>query len=378
MITERHVQAIWYDRAFRPSALYTRRGTPLAVVDPGAWNLGPGPDFLDAVLEVGKERRRVKGDVEVHLHPSDWTFHRHGEDPAYANVVLHVTWECGPPPETLPPGAMSLWIGRFIASDPGFSADAIDLGAYPYARLPLGERPCCRRLKSEPEFAQTLLAASGRRRLLGKARRLQGFFAAVGRHQLFYREVMNALGYSRNSAAFSAVASAVPYGRLVSEPETAAAALLAAAGFAAIERGGRPLNAPELRLQAAADLFTATPVMALLETSDFSRDGCRAMIAMMSENHRIGRGRCAAVLANVVVPFALADGRLRDVPSWLPAEDLSAPVRLTAFRLFGRDHNPALYAGNGLLVQGLIGIHREFCLQVHPDCDACRLLEERT
>ena len=47
---------------------------------------------------------------------------------------------------------------------------------------------------------------------------------------------------------------------------------------------------------------------------------------------------------------------------------------MTAFRLLGRDHNPALYAGNGLLTQGLIHIHRTICLNVHPDCSDCMLV----
>jgi hypothetical protein len=51
-------------------------------------------------------------------------------------------------------------------------------------------------------------------------------------------------------------------------------------------------------------------------------------------------------------------------------------VRLIAFRLFGRDHNPALYAGNGLLVQGLIQVHRAYCLAAHPDCSACPLANQ--
>jgi hypothetical protein len=32
----------------------------------------PGPDFLGAVLRIGPERRRIRGDVEIHLRPSDW------------------------------------------------------------------------------------------------------------------------------------------------------------------------------------------------------------------------------------------------------------------------------------------------------------------
>ena len=101
-VSERHVQAIWYDAALRPKRLYTRRGGEVSVVSPGEWNLGPGPDFRNAVLEIGRERRRVEGDVEVHLCPADWDFHGHGADPAYRNVVAHVTWRGGPEPASLP------------------------------------------------------------------------------------------------------------------------------------------------------------------------------------------------------------------------------------------------------------------------------------
>ena len=96
---------------------------------------------------------------------------------------------------------------------------------------------------------------------------------------------------------------------------------------------------------------------------------------ILTANGYVGRGRAAAILANVIVPFAIAEGRLWEAPSWLPAEDVSSPVRLTAFRLFGRDHNPAvLYATNGLRIQGLIQIRRDFCLTIHPDCEQCSLI----
>ena len=63
-ITERHVQAIWYDSSLRPAQLRTVRGGEVRVVDPGIWNLESGPDFRHAVLELGRDRRRVEGDVE--------------------------------------------------------------------------------------------------------------------------------------------------------------------------------------------------------------------------------------------------------------------------------------------------------------------------
>ena len=377
-LTERHVQALWYDAALRPEGLVTRRGATVRVISPGEWNLGPGPDFLRAVLELGPERRRVTGDVEVHLCPADWDLHAHGSDERYRNVIAHVTWGCGPEPSSLPPAAVSIWLGRFFVSRTDFSPGDIDLGAYPFARLPLGTRPCATELADAPDRAAEVLLAAGRRRLSLKARRLAGFLCAApgGRRQLFYEEVMNALGYSRNSASFRRLARRLPLADLPADAELARAALLAAGGFEEWDRSPmRPDNTPERRIAGAATLFTTTDVMALAGAGDFSRSACRDMVRLLVFGQCMGRGRAAAILANVVVPFAVAEGRLVSPPDWLPPEDISEPVRLTAFRLFGRDHNPsALYAGNGLLIQGLIQIHREYCQGIHPDCDRCTLL----
>lgn len=398
-LTERHVQAIWYDAALRPKRLVTRRGSEVFVVSPGEWNLGPGPDFRRAVLEVGAERRRVVGDVEVHLAPGDWDFHRHGADPNYRNVVAHVTWGGGPVPTSLPAWAISIWLGRFVTADLSFAPEQIDLAAYPFARLPLDGRPCERRFGNDPDGARAVLAAAGRHRLRMKARRLAGRLCerarsvagratdalAMVRRQVFYEEVMTALGYAKNAAPFRRVAERVPLDALPREMPAARMALLVAGAFETWERAGlRPWNAPESRLAHAAEAFTETPVMELCEVRDFSRAACRQMVAAMCGARRrvegglrercMGRGRAAAILANVIAPFALAEERTEDVPDWLPPEDVSEPVRLTAFRLFGRDHNPAaFYSDNGLLIQGLLQVHRDYCLRHHPDCAVCRL-----
>ena len=92
------------------------------------------------------------------------------------------------------------------------------------------------------------------------------------------------------------------------------------------------------------------------------------------ETALLGDSRAAAIVTNVVLPFAAAEESLPDgALDRLPPEDLSAPMRLTALHLFGRDHNPALYADNGLLQQGLLQIHLDFCLSARPGCDACAL-----
>lgn len=376
-ITERHVQAIWYDAALRPSRLFTRRGEAVAVISPGEWNLGAGPDFQNAVLEVGRDKRRVVGDVEIHLCPSDWDFHRHGTDPNYRNVIAHVTWRCGPNPNSLPPGAVSIWIGRFVTGNPSFSPEQIDLTAYPYARLPTAGRPCEEWIDHNPDRAHDALSAAGRHRLRMKARRLSGRLCAARGHrrQVFYEEVMTALGYVRNQAQFRHIAERVPIAALPGEVSVARSALLAAGSFEDWNRTGqRPWNEPSRRLAAAAAVFTDTPTLCLADADDFSPAACRGMLDVLCGRRFMGRGRAAAIIANVVLPFAIAEGRVNEVPDWLPAEDVSSPVRLTAFRLFGRDHNPAaFYSGNGLFIQGLLQIHRDYCLQHHPDCQGCRI-----
>ncbi len=382
-VTERHVQAIWYDAAMRPRRLRTRRGSEVSVVSPGEWNLGAGPDFRNAVLEIGPDRRRIVGDVEIHLCPADWDLHGHGADPRYRNVIAHVTWRGGPDPGSLPSGAVSIWLGPFVTEDPAFSPDRIDLSAYPYSHLPSEIRPCEARLAHDPDLARQILADAGRRRLRMKARRLVGRLCAraaadaSARRQVFYEEVMTALGYSRNQAQFRHVAERIPIAALPEDPSAAKTAMQVAAGFEDWCRSSRPNNNPELRIAHAADIFTSTPTMSLADAADFSKAACRAMVSAMCGDHFIGRGRAAAILVNVVVPFAIAEERTSEVLDWLPPEDISEPVRLTAFRLFGRDHNPAaLYSGNGLLIQGLLQIHRDHCLPTHPDCGRCGLAKD--
>ena len=201
------------------------------------------------------------------------------------------------------------------------------------------------------------------------------------RRQVFYEEIMTALGYSRNTAQFRHVAERVPIAFMPRDTDAARTALLVAGEFEEWNRAGlRPWNQPEKRLADAAAVFTTTPTMDFAAADDFSSAACRAMVAAMcgvrNEGARcMGRGRAAAILANVVVPYALAEERMAEPPEWLPPEDVSQPVRLTAFRLFGRDHNPAaVYSTNGLLIQGLLQIHRDYCQRIHPDCGDCALL----
>lgn len=381
-ISERQVQAVWYDGALRPDGLMTLDGEPLRVLDSGIWNLEAGPDFKNAVVEVGSPPRRMMGDVEIHVRPSDWTAHAHSSDPAYRRVVVHATWFAGQPPPGLPPGCASVSLGGLAAARPGFDLAKIDVGAYPFACIPREPRPCELALRGRPDAIIAVLSAAGRARLARKAVRIKEILLHGGScDQLFYEEVFAALGYKYNAFPFRDIAAQMPWSELPADPGYAETALSCVAKMKVTQErpwrrsNVRPANSPERRLKAAAALFSQGPALrGRLMACDLSeRKGQRAAAAVLCDGNLMGRRRAGAIIANVLVPFAIAEGGMAEAPEWILPEDVSAPVRLAAFRLLGRDHNPSLYAGNGLLIQGLLHVHREFCLAVHPGCGACAL-----
>lgn len=229
--TERHLKCVWFATELRPVDLRTERGEQVIVERPGRWNLEKGPDFLQAALLVGPERRRMVGDVEVHVHPADWQRHGHADDPAYGRVIGHITYFSGRLPEpALPPGAVQIALNESLLNNPCFSFEAIDLTAYPFAsRQP---RTPCSKLMSrwDPDKVAALLESAGMIRMERKAGPIAAAVEQKGEDQVLYEEIMSALGYKHNRMPFRRLAEIVPLDLLREEcglNATAAYALLA-------------------------------------------------------------------------------------------------------------------------------------------------------
>jgi len=88
-IAEALIWQIWQDYVPRSKRLKLTDGRTVRVYHPGIMNTDSGPDFLGAELSYGPGTR-LKGDVEIHIRPSDWRRHGHEKDPRYDTVVLHV------------------------------------------------------------------------------------------------------------------------------------------------------------------------------------------------------------------------------------------------------------------------------------------------
>ena len=67
----------------------TTDGKPVEVIDTGLYNrTDSGPDFFNAKVKV--DGILWVGNVEIHTKASDWYHHKHDNDKAYDNVILHV------------------------------------------------------------------------------------------------------------------------------------------------------------------------------------------------------------------------------------------------------------------------------------------------
>jgi hypothetical protein len=91
MEREEFLHALWLQLPALQEGLYTTTGERVSVLNTGTYNHNAGPDFLNAHVEI--EGVHWAGDVEMHIHSSDWYLHNHDSDPAYDAVILHVVAE---------------------------------------------------------------------------------------------------------------------------------------------------------------------------------------------------------------------------------------------------------------------------------------------
>lgn len=82
---------LWKFKKFDALQLQTTSGDPITIVHVGHYLEQAGPDFFNAQIIISDQK--WAGNVEIHLKSSDWYLHRHEQDTAYENVILHVVWE---------------------------------------------------------------------------------------------------------------------------------------------------------------------------------------------------------------------------------------------------------------------------------------------
>jgi hypothetical protein len=87
-MNEELLQFIWNHRLFPTENLLTTSGESVEIINQGKHNSDSGPDFFNASIRI--DGTIWVGNVEIHMKSSDWYLHKHDQNSAYNNVILHV------------------------------------------------------------------------------------------------------------------------------------------------------------------------------------------------------------------------------------------------------------------------------------------------
>ena len=435
-ITERLVQAIWYDQRLHTDTLATTDHRPLRIIFPGWWNIEAGPDFRHATVQFADEPER-KGDIEIHLRADDWSHHHHHTDPNYNDVILHVVlWETGG--DTVVFNHAGLPVPQLILQ-PHLAApidrlhDDIDLDSYPHNVRPHGGGCVKVMNRLAPPQVESFLDLAGDERFASKTRRFIRWIHRVGPEQAFYEAWMESLGYKANKTAFRALAQRLPLATIAGHRDAIAPLLFGLAGFlpttasddpcakklwntwwklrpdfadqvlpdTAWRRTGiRPLNHPHRRLGAAAallkkhpDLFAKTigaletggdPTKLFLQLRDdyWTRHCTLGGKTQAKPMELLGPLRVQQILSNVILPFAAAhaeinaDTRLleqvRQRYAALPAGEHNSLLRLAGQQFFPTDAEARRRLNTERRQQGILQVLLDFCVNDKSLCRDCR------
>lgn len=81
---------IWQHKLYNTKNLTTTDGSQLQILEVGKHNKDGGPDFLQAKIKI--DEVVLLGNIELHIHTSDWKLHKHTDNKKYQNIILHVVF----------------------------------------------------------------------------------------------------------------------------------------------------------------------------------------------------------------------------------------------------------------------------------------------
>lgn len=199
--SERLLQAVWQHQRLRRDQLTTTDGKPVRIFHPGFISVEGGPDFGNAVLQIGDQPPR-SGDVEIDLHSGGWRAHGHDRNPNFEHVLLHVVWESDRTPTSRParisnkPATLALK----NSLDAPLADLSLSLESEPLRSLPENLRgKCCSPLRELDEAQLTeLLHEAALVRFQFKAEQFRARARHVGWEQVLWENLFRALGYKHN------------------------------------------------------------------------------------------------------------------------------------------------------------------------------------
>lgn len=368
-VSERLVQKIWAQGAFRRTGLRTQEGASLEIVDLGTWNRLAGPDFKNVAIKV--DGHLLNGDAELHFFESDWVAHGHERDPAFANVILHIL--------VFPNTSVKQVSGCFVKHSLLF-LDLLPQGLESYAEeealgvLVAGEETALEESFLSVPLSERIsqLINGAEKRWVAKIKYAKRRIALLGWEEACHHTALEILGYRYNRAAMLFVAGDYSLKSLRSGGFSATDLYEAGKGRWRLS-GTRPANLPLNRLTQYKDWVDKKPNwpgdLELL-AADLSAVGrcsvvevdrktlkisaLRAQVSKSIVGNSVGGTRIENLICDGFLPLMAArreDSLFAYWFHWFPGDIPSALKKL--IKTSCRDANPKLPLCNGS-IQGAL------------------------
>ncbi len=211
-VSEHIIQLLWRNGLYNKSNMKTTCGIPLEIVKPGRLNKSAGPDFKNALIIIGNQKKT--GDVEIHLQAKSWYDHNHHLSPLYNNTILHVflsrrentTPAVNKNGKTVP----ELELGVYLRHSLEELQTELEDAESPITGRPHAP-PCSRILeKAGGKSVEYLLDLVADGRMLIKSNRIIDRLEKTNPDQLLYEIFFECLGYTRFTDNFRKLARLVP------------------------------------------------------------------------------------------------------------------------------------------------------------------------
>jgi hypothetical protein len=222
------MQYVWRFRLWPDLAMTSTDGKRVDIIDPGTLNSGSGPDFFNAKIRI--DGQIWAGNVEIHVRASDWHRHKHDNDAAYDNVVLHVVQYDDCAIRRRSDGAVIPQVVMNCAADFSDRYNAM-------VNNPLTELPCAGEISELPQIiVSDWITGLAYQRLQRKSddiiSRLESFHGDW--NQTIYVTLARGLGFGTNADAMEQLARSIPLKNLLRHNDqisTIEALLFGAAGL---------------------------------------------------------------------------------------------------------------------------------------------------
>jgi hypothetical protein len=407
-IREDFLQYLWRMKQFDLQDLQTTTGEPLQIIAFGEHNSDAGPDFLNAKIHIGDTL--WAGNVEIHTKSSEWLKHKHQDDAAYNNVILHVVYENDKPisrsnGELLPCLELRRRIPPKLINQ--------------YLRLTDNEHwiPCQALFATVSDFTKSLwIERLLIERLERRTANLNEQLAANDNNweATFYEQVARSFGAKVNAEPFEHLAKQTPLLLLAkhkNDPFQMEALLFGQAGFldGDFEEAHpqnlqkeytflkqkynlqpllaeswrflrlRPANFPTVRIAqfaalvhqsthlfskvlAAEQLSTLYELLDSIETSEYWLTHYKFDKPSAARHKKLGKTTVDLILINTVIPFLFFYGRYKSLPDYeTRALDFLEELAAESNQIVDGWKNLKLNPRNAYETQALLELKRSYC-----------------